>query len=61
MDITLAVGEQGQFHERNRVLSYALAAKSVPHRLPIWPGRSPSCPMQARDGASLPVVLAPGR
>ena len=40
MDITLAVGEQDPFHESNRVLSDALAAKSVPHRLAIWPGEA---------------------
>jgi esterase/lipase superfamily enzyme len=40
MDITLAVGEQDPFHESNRVLSYALAAKIVPHRLAIWPGEA---------------------
>jgi esterase/lipase superfamily enzyme len=41
MDITLAVGEQDPFHESNRVLSGALAAKGVPHRLAIWAGEAP--------------------
>ncbi|HXB75133.1 MAG TPA: alpha/beta hydrolase-fold protein [Candidatus Acidoferrales bacterium] len=38
MDITLVVGERDPFHESNRLLSQALVAKGVPHRLDIWPG-----------------------
>jgi esterase/lipase superfamily enzyme len=40
MDITLAVGEQDPFHESNRTLSEALAAKNVPHRFAVWPGKA---------------------
>jgi len=40
LDITLAVGEQDPFHESNRLLSDALAAKGIWHRLAIWPGEA---------------------
>jgi hypothetical protein len=56
MDITLAVGEQDPFHQSNCMLSQAFTDKDVPHRLAIWPGRGPPCPILARDGALLPVT-----
>jgi esterase/lipase superfamily enzyme len=40
MEITLAVGEHDPFHESNRILSEAFAAKSIPHRLDIWHGEA---------------------
>jgi esterase/lipase superfamily enzyme len=40
MEITLVVGEHDPFHESNRVLSQALAEKSVAHRFAIWPGEA---------------------
>jgi esterase/lipase superfamily enzyme len=40
IDITMAVGEQDPFHESNRLLSGALTAKGIRHRLAIWPGEA---------------------
>jgi len=39
-EITIAVGELDPFHESNRVLSGALAAKAVPHHFAVWPGEA---------------------
>jgi esterase/lipase superfamily enzyme len=40
MEVTLVVGEHDVFHENNRHLSEALAAKGIGHALHIWGGEA---------------------